>query len=269
MIEHLGLIQTSVLEAPAQVLELARQAVDQAPGPALALLPELPLGGFDYERKTAWAADTPGLLRELQALCQPAGLSLAGSFWTLEDGRFHNTLFLVGPELDEPLALHRKNHLFPMSREEQEFAPGGRAPLVVEHRGSRLGSAICFELRFPEIFREQNARPGGAPQLFLLPSQWPASRGEHLRALCRARAVENQAFLLSCNAVGPSMLGDLGGQSMLLSPWGQTLLLLDEVPAITFHPLDLQELERASRHFTTRQSPWYELSFRPDRNDSF
>jgi len=258
LIEFAGCIQTHVHLSPREFLATVKAGLAQAPGPCLAVLPELPLGGFHYESKGLFAEATPGLLDRLQEMAAAAGVSLAGTFWEREGDEFYNSLFLLGAGLQAPLLLGRKNHLFPMSREEQEFSPGGRPIIPLEHRGLRIGAAICFEIRFPEVFRAQNVH---SPDLFIVCSQWPASRAGHLTALAMARAIENQAFVLSCNAVGPSGLGQLGGNSQFISPWGEILFQLGETAESRFHHLDKAALERATRHFQSRVSPWHETRF--------
>ena len=81
--------------------------------------------------------------------------------------------------------------------------------------------AICYDLRFPELFRSY---VDDEVKIILLPAVWPARRIEHFRTLIKARAIENQCFLAGCNAAGASNGEPLGGQSALIDPWGTLLI---------------------------------------------
>jgi predicted amidohydrolase len=259
----LGVIQTPVCTTARELDPLLDRAATLADGrPSLFALPELFGGGFDYDRSERWQAETPALLERLHAFARAHSLALAGSFWTASPSGPRNALFLLDPERDAPLQAHAKQHLFPLSREERHFAPGQEPPHVVEVLGLRVGWAVCFELRFPELFRWQAAQGADA---FLVCSQWPAARQAHLQALVRARAVENQAWVLSCNACGPSALGELAGGSRLISPWGEDAFACGADPEAACAEADPAVLARARQLFDTRASGCYRVLPAPDR----
>ena len=84
----------------------------------------------------------------------------------------------------------------------------------------RLGVTTCYDLRFPELYRlfvDQGA------EMFVIPTGWPAARLDHWQVLTRARAIENQVFLLGCNQVGTQEGVELGGHSVVIDPWGRVL----------------------------------------------
>jgi predicted amidohydrolase len=81
--------------------------------------------------------------------------------------------------------------------------------------------AICYDLRFPELFRGYAL--GGA-RLIVIPAQWPAPRIDHWRTLLRARAIENQCFVAGCNRVGTDPDNTFGGASAVIGPWGELLV---------------------------------------------
>jgi len=139
------------------------------------------------------------------------GLLKAGTFWGQRGKTLRNTLHLSGSGLQDPSRLRSMQRLFPLSEEQRHFTAGSAPLEPISLAGLRCGLGICFELRFPEIFRAQAKR---GMELVLLSSQWPASRVLHLETLSRARAIENQCFLLSCNACGPSTLGPPAGEAI-------------------------------------------------------
>lgn len=80
---------------------------------------------------------------------------------------------------------------------------------------------ICYDLRFPELFRA--AALGAAPELYLVIASWPDKRIAHWMALLRARAIENQAYVLGVNRVGSDPAHGYNGRSLLVDPWGEVV----------------------------------------------
>lgn len=250
----IGVIQTPVLRTLQELAPFLDSAAEKAAAHAPAgapffLLPELFFRGFAYDACSETASQTPEILQQLQQEAAQRTLTLGGSFWEAADDCYKNTFWLLGAGLHEPKRVRSKQRLFPLSDEERHFTAGSAPLQPFELMGLRCGLGICFELRFPEIFRQQAAHD---MELLLLSSQWPLSRAMHLETLSRARAIENQCFLLSCNACGPSMLGTLAGGSRCISPWGEDLFACGQEPAVACAPCSLQPLERARAAFDTR-----------------
>lgn len=254
---RVGIVQMNVAEGPEGLLAHVGQTL-AGQEPALWVLPELAAGGFDYPRCEELAARTPFLLERLSAFCAREGHALLGTFWDLREGRFHNSLYLVSPD-GWPRRVYAKAHLFPGADEERHFAPGQAAPEPFAWQGLRIGAAVCFDLRFPELFRLQAAR---GVDLFAIPAQWPAARAGHWSALLTARAIENQCFVLGANACGHSPFGPLAGQSRLVSPWGDPVLALDASPCALAADLDPGALAEARRLYDSRTSPLLEVRLR-------
>jgi len=154
---------------------------------------------------------------------------LAGSL--LEDvgvaGKCANTSILIGPD-GAILACYRKMHLFRVTLpdgvvfDETDYTEPGRAPVTVETAFGRVGMTICYDLRFPELYRSLTLSGAG---IVTVPSAFTAFTGEaHWRVLLRARAVENQVFVLAPNQVGTSSTGvSFYGHSLIVDPWGAVL----------------------------------------------
>jgi predicted amidohydrolase len=106
--------------------------------------------------------------------------------------------------------------------------------------------AICYDLRFPELFRQYTT--AGAC-LILVPAEWPVRRIEHWRVLLRARAVENQLFVAGCNRAGSDLDGEFGGHSAAIDPWGTVLVEGGAEPGLSMHKLNLDEVTRIRRLF--------------------
>ena len=118
------------------------------------------------------------------------------------------------------VASYRKIHLFGFDGGETVLMSSGEELVVVETPLGMTGLATCYDLRFPELFR---ALTEGGSTAFLLTSGWPMPRIEHWDVLTRARAIENQAWLIACNEVGTQGEFTLGGHSTVVDPQGRVV----------------------------------------------
>ena len=188
-------------------------------GADLVLLPELwPNGGFSYDTWEARAESLDGdVVSALRAATRDLGAVVhMGSFVERDDaGRLFNTSVLLDRD-GSILTTYRKVHLFGFGEGEPKLMTAGDGPVVHD----RFGLATCYDLRFPEQFR--GLLDAGA-QVVLLPAAWPAKRVGHWRLLARARAIENQSYLLACNTAGTHAGVQMGGYSAVVDPWGEVL----------------------------------------------
>jgi predicted amidohydrolase len=134
--------------------------------------------------------------------------------------------------------VYRKIHLFSLLGEDRAFS-GGDSWLLADTSIGKVGVIICYDLRFPELSRRLAVE--GA-QVICVPAQWPKPRQEHWRTLLRARAIENQLFVVSCNACGIIGKLDFFGMSMIIDPKGDVLAELGENAGEISTPLDLQAM---------------------------
>lgn len=153
----------------------------------------------------------------------------------------------------EQVARYNKMHLFDVDvedkqgsyRESEHFYPGV-APATVDIEGIRVGLAVCYDLRFPELFR---AMWHDGAQLFVLPSAFTFVTGAaHWESLIRARAIENMCYFIAPNQGGQhNPQRYTWGHSMIVSPWGEVLQAIDQGEAVVVAELDfnLQEQQRA------------------------
>jgi predicted amidohydrolase len=184
-----------------------------------------------------WARRTA---RELGIDLIAGSLAVAG-----EDGRLRNTAFHVGPD-GEIAAAYTKLHLFDVEvdgrvyRESAQEDPGERAVLTRAADGTGIGLAICYDLRFPALFEALDA------EIFALPSAFTvATTRDHWDVLVRARAIEQQAFLVAANQVGRHPGGmRSGGRSMIVDPWGVVLATAPDTETHVTADLDLDRLRR-------------------------
>jgi len=134
------------------------------------------------------------------------------------DGKFYNTALVLdrnGAIIDK----YRKIHLFShCGSEEAKYLSGGNAPCVVEIDGIKFGVAICYDIRFPELFRKM-IKDGA--MIFAVPAAFPTERIEQWNILNQARALENLSALISCNQYGSSNYVSPYGKIISSSPQGE------------------------------------------------
>jgi len=158
-------------------------------------------------------------------------------------GKATNTTVHVRPD-GEVAALYRKIHLFDVEvadvvyRESDAVEPGDEITISATSQGVEIGFAVCYDLRFPELFRILALR--GA-RVLLLPSAFTlATTRAHWEVLLRARAIENQAFVVAPNQIGTSIPGEQwGGHSLIADPWGVVLAAAADEETFAIADLDL------------------------------
>ena len=220
-----------------------------ADGARLIVLPEkwTAMGSDEELRAAAETLEGPSI-GWARATARELGVDLvAGSITERVPGRekLANTSVHVDPE-GEVRAVYRKVHMFDVEidgrsyRESELEEPGEEIVLSQTADGVDLGLSICYDLRFPELYRilaVRGARVMAVPAAFTLPTT-----RDHWEALLRARAIENQAFLVAANQVGTHPGGhQSGGRSMIVDPWG---VVLAQAPDRVGHILAELDLER-------------------------
>ncbi|MCL7452456.1 MAG: carbon-nitrogen family hydrolase [Anaerolineae bacterium] len=223
---------------------LAEESADR--GADLLMLPELWLTGYDLKRAVELAAPLDeGSFAHMADLARRYRIHLVGTALEARPGsKPFNTSALYGPD-GRRLGAYRKVHLWAPLGEVEHMSAGEEMP-VFDWPWGRVALAICYDLRFPELWR-RFALSGA--QLVLIPSEWPVGRIEHWRLLLRARAVENQFFVTGCNRAGAGTDGDYGGFSAAVDPWGQAVTEGGAEPGLYFATLELGEVEGARRLF--------------------
>ncbi len=149
-------------------------------------------------------------------------------------------------------AVYRKLHMFDVEvdgvvyEESRREQPGDAVVISQSHGGIELGMSICYDLRFPELYRELSAR--GA-QVLLVPSAFTlATTRDHWEVLVRARAIENQCFVIAANQIGEHPPGNRsGGRSLIADPWGLVLASAPDRECAIVADLDFESLQSIRR----------------------
>ncbi len=201
-------IQLEIPPGETKEERVARAAtlVEQQAGADLVLLPEIwNVGYFNFDDYAAQAEtlDGPTVSRMADAARRVGAWVLGGSIVERDGDQLHNTAVLLD-RTGEIAGTYRKIHLFGYGSREPEVLTRGTQPAVIETEFGRVGISTCYDLRFPELYRAMLDR--GA-MMFLVPSAWPHPRVEAWTILNRARALENQVWLISANCAGGSGAG--------------------------------------------------------------
>jgi len=195
------------------------------------------------------------------AIARELGIDLvAGSISERVEGedRLRNTSLHYGPD-GELKAAYRKIHMFDVEIEGVEYResdnedPGDEAVLTATADGVEIGLTICYDLRFPELFRllaVDGARILTVPAAFTVPTT-----RDHWEPLIRARAIENQAFVIAANQIGkhpPTHRS--GGRSMIVDPWGIVLAAAPDTETVISADLDLEAQAAIRRRLPSLQN---------------
>ena len=219
----------------------AKVAVDD--GARLVVLPEMFATGFSMnaELVSGFAEETRGFLSDLAA--RLAAFVLAG-YAEPGDPRPANVASIFDPSGREILK-YRKIHPFSLAGENEHFL-GGESVETVEVEGVRVTPFICYDLRFPEPFRAAALNT----DLFCVIANWPRSRRQHWSTLLRARAIENQVYVLGVNRTGIGSGLDYTGDSVLLDPMGEELSAVEPGSAECFAgEVNAKEVARIREEF--------------------
>jgi predicted amidohydrolase len=209
------------------------------------LLPEMWPSLFQPQQRFKQKLENAMCFHWLKELARERAIFLVGSMLEMPGAQAYNSAFIIGPD-GELKARYRKIHLFPLSGEHRHFSPGQKNK-VIGLSGKKLGLAICYDLRFPDLFRRL-AKQGAS--IILVPSAWPLVRLDHFRTLLKARAIENQCFVVGVNKCGPERDGLVfAGHSMVWDPWGISLGELGNRRGILTARIDLSQVQEIRERF--------------------
>jgi omega-amidase len=233
-------------------------------GSDLVCFPELWTSGFNWSNNKQMAREHAKSIDRVAALASKHKIWINGSMPALnEGGGLSNTSILFSAK-GEQAGVYRKAHLFSLHHEERHVEPGD-CLTTVETPWGRIGLSVCYDIRFPELFRTYALK--GA-RLVLTPAAFPHPRLPHWKILTRARAIENQMFLVAVNQVGSEDLGADGtvtyfGNSCIIDPWGETVVEAGETSEeLLTAPLDLDKADEIRGKMTVlsdRRPDLYEL----------
>ena len=216
-------------------------------GADMLVLPEMFACGFNYKKNAEYLAQHQDeMLAEIKNAAKDNGIFLCGSLPFLEQNQSApaNRMLLITPS-GEIAAHYDKAHLFSLFRENIHSRAGNEI-VVADTPFGKIGLAVCYDLRFPEMFVQMAKR--GA-KLVIISAAWPYPRLEHWRVLVKARAIENQLFVAAVNQGGTENFAGKTlryfGDSQTIDPWGETVASCgtDAPDALAFAEIDFAQVE--------------------------
>ncbi|MGD9916389.1 MAG: carbon-nitrogen hydrolase family protein [Paenirhodobacter sp.] len=257
-----ALVQLNVSDDPARNLPVTEAFIREAAGAGagFVLTPEctnLLSSDRGWQNEVLCLEEDDPTLAELRALTDELGIWLLIGSLGLKtgdaDGRFANRSFLIGPK-GQIVARYDKIHMFDVDvsetekyRESEGYRPGARA-VVADAGFAKIGMAVCYDLRFPHLFRR--LAQGGA-QILTLPAAFNDTTGAaHWESLIRARAIENTSFVLApaqcgAHAAHGGRPRRTWGHSLAVAPWGEVLADGGSDPGVTLVEIDLARVAKA------------------------
>lgn len=245
------------LEAAARLIALAAEA-----GATLAALPEYfcIMGQRDSDKLAV--AEAPGdgpIQRFLADSARRHGLWLVGGTLPLQSGsptQALNTSLVFAPD-GTLAARYDKMHLFAYDNGRERYDEGrtlraGTAPVALQAGALRVGLSVCYDLRFPELYRALMVPPC---ELLCVPSAFTWSTGRaHWELLLRARAVENQTYVLAAAQGGKHENGrSTWGHSMIVDPWGEIIAVQAEGEGVVIAEVDLARIQQVREQLPALQ----------------
>lgn len=207
----------------------------------IVVLPEMFTTGFDYTLINSLDENHPEILQKL-----PANNVYLGSILRkTSNGRFNSFFIKNGKNICFP---YDKLYLFPLMQEDKNLTSGDK-PNNFQLNDISCAAGICFDIRFPEIFRYYFKK---RVSIIFNPSEWPSKRIKQLIILARARAVENQCYFIMCNAAGKSAGHHFGGMSAVFDPLGNNLnKMTDKCDELISTEIDVNEVNRIRNDMDT------------------
>lgn len=254
------------ISAPEENLEKGEVLTAEAAkrGSGLICFPEMWTTGFNWAVNKRIAPEHEKIIDRIAGMAKRYHIWINGSTLALnEEGRISNTSILFNPE-GLPAGIYRKTHLFSFMHEDEHMA-AGRSLCVADTPWGPTGLSICYDIRFPELFRTYALK--GA-KIVLSPMAFPYPRLQHWKILVRARAIENQMYMIGTNQVGSEDFGPDGvatyfGSSVIIDPWGETILEAGETEeSLLTATIDLDrvdEIRAKMRVLKDRRPDLYDL----------
>lgn len=240
---RIAILQTNINWGnPSANVENADEIIEHL-GPAdLYVLPEMFSTGFCTVPKGIAESTDCDTLQWMKRKAAAKGCALAGSIATEENGRYYNRFYFVHP--DGRVDAYNKKHLFTYGGEDKHFTAGNQR-VIVNYMGVRILLQVCYDLRFPVWARNRKEY-----DMILYVASWPTSRLEAWKTLLRARAIENQCYVVGVNRVGEDPNCSYSGGSAVIDSYGRTLAACEDGKAATaVADVDIEALEAFRKKF--------------------
>lgn len=243
----IGILQNSAAwenkrESMAQIRDILE---GQATAIDLLILPEMTLTGFTMHA-SAIAEPVPGESHSFfSLLAHDFNTAVIAGMVVREESDCYNCAVYFDKNGTEK-ASYRKIHPFSFAQENVYYSPGKETCIVHDDQGTSIGLSVCYDLRFPELYRVYAKE---RVQLIVNIANWPVQRISHWNALLKARAIENQSFVIGVNRRGADPLVSYNGNSMVIGPDGVIIEELGPDDSLKVVEIDLSAVTNTRERF--------------------
>ncbi|NMH71416.1 carbon-nitrogen family hydrolase [Bacillus sp. RO3] len=260
MIQKIGIVQMDIVFGDPEknrkkVEEWMMKAYEE--GCDTVVLPELWTTGYDLKRLDDIAEDEARDSSSfLTALSKKYSIHIVGGSVANRTGNGVSNTLLVTDSHGKMVKKYSKLHLFKLMDEHHYLLPGQDDGMFTL-QDTKMAGLICYDIRFPEWFRKHVLM--GAQVVFVV-AEWPTARIDHWETLLRARAIENQCFVIACNRVGSDPQNEFGGTSLVVGPWGDIMAKGGKAEELITANIQLEEVEHVRKQipvFQDRKPDFY------------
>lgn len=243
------LIQTNLFwEDKKANLQMLQQKIESITDKTeVVILPEMFSTGFSMNAEKLAENMDGETLRWMRQISADKKVILTGSVIIKENGHFYNRLIWMLPNGD--YGVYDKRHLFAYANEDAHFTAGNKK-LIASVKGWKINLQICYDLRFPVWARQPAGENETKYDVLINVANWPQKRNTAWKTLLRARAIENQAFVIGLNRVGADDNNiTYSGDSAIIDPLGEILYHKENDEDIFTFTLQKDHLEETRKHF--------------------
>lgn len=210
----------------------------------LIVLPEMFATGFTMKPGLFAQTMEGSAISHMKQWAQSTNAAVCGSLVIIDDGKYYNRFIWV--EANGRLIQYNKAHLFRMGEEQLHYSKGTER-IIIDYMGWRIAPFICYDLRFPVWFRRTK---NFDYDLLLVVANWPEIRNLHWRILPLARAIENQAYVVTVNRIGLDGNGfNYAGNSQIIEPTGKILFDAGNTETVQTFEIDINEVNTYRQTF--------------------
>lgn len=207
---------------------------------SLAVLPEMFSCSFDNENLSGHSNFSDHIIERLSFFAKEKQMAIVGTLPEREKDHIYNTMVFIDVD-GKVKGRYRKLHLFRLTGEHLYYTAGNKI-VTIDTSFGRIGLMICYDLRFPELARAMFLKKA---QIIIVSAQWPESRKDHWKTLIKARAVENQLFMICSNRTGMDEDLQFPGMSMIVDPMGNSLAEAGSYAGNIFAKIEMKLIENA------------------------
>ena len=224
----ISLIQTSIFwEDVDKNLEMLEKKINSLSGKTeIVVLPEMFSTGFTMQPEKVAETMDGKTMTWLKNISEKNRLIVTGSIVIKENGKFFNRLIWMQP--NGKFYFYDKRHLFAFAGENEKYSAGNKR-LIVSVKGWKINLLICYDLRFP-VWSRQTKNDIAEFDILIYVANWPEKRINAWTTLLKARAIENQSYVIGVNRVGKDESGNVyNGHSMIVDSFGEVVYEKTEV----------------------------------------